>query len=91
MKFKLLYNHIQYTEDKGICIFNGFDDKNGLSYFSCILSKILKKSQKDIMEKLEEMYDNYKKYSYIDELFKKKKEKMNKVKLKKMNLLQKIK
>ena len=63
------------TEDKGICIFNGFDGKNGLTFFSCILSKILKKSQKDIMEKLEEVYDNYKKYSYIEELYKKKKEK----------------
>ena len=62
------------VEDKGICIFNGFDGKNGINYFTCILGKILKKKDEVIKELLDEIYDNYRKYSYIEELYKKKAE-----------------
>jgi hypothetical protein len=59
------------VEDKGICIFSGFDGEKGIKFFSCILSKILKKSEEVLHDKLKDSYDNYRKYGYIQELYKK--------------------
>lgn len=62
------------------CIFNGFNEKDGIDFFACILNEL--NNKKDIGEEdklkkykqfIKQYYDEYKSYYYIKELFKEKK------------------